>query len=179
MPPLHNPPLCSSTVRSQVVWERIKYSSPSANSNYELRVIGTVLAKLFIFNSVHKTCPHFLLFCLFVAYSQRGSQRGAGQVVFLHTSFLQEEAPGTSAPEATAENAAVTAATAASPASSPVSSAAAHVAALEAALAAAMQHDGSKRGYYDSRSRGYSGYSGYWSPDHRTWSQCPFCFFFI
>jgi hypothetical protein len=46
--------------------------------------------------------------------------------------------PGrTSAPEATAENAAVTAATAASPASSPVSSAAAPAAALEAALAAA------------------------------------------
>jgi hypothetical protein len=80
MQPLHNRPLCSSTVRSQVVLlfrERIKYSSPSANSNYEVRVIGTVLAKLFIFNSVHKTCPHFLLFCLFVALvreDRRGTQ---------------------------------------------------------------------------------------------------------
>ncbi len=44
---------------------------------------------------------------------------------------------GTSAPEATAENAEVTAVTAASPASSPVSSAAAHVAVLEADLEAA------------------------------------------
>jgi hypothetical protein len=40
------------------------------------------------------------------------------------------------------------------------------------------QQDGSKRGNYDSRSRGYSGYSGYWSPDHLNGSQSIFCFLY-